>query len=399
MIRKLLNAFSSIKLTVVLLMAALLLVFFGTLDQVNYGIYEIQKRYFQSVIAFWSYPVEGPGGNFLKYLTIPLPGGGLLGVLLLLNLVCAHFKYFVLSWKKIGIALIHLGIVILLIGGYLIGYFQQEFQMWLPEGQRINFVQNIRKSELVIIDKTGLNHDTVWSIPENLLKKDKTIFLPTLGIEILIDDYYENVDIVRKKDYPQDGIAKATQGLGKEMDLTVFPRAKTYKQDEVNEAAAYVTLKHQGEVLGTWLMWNSGQHPPSPQPLNAANYQYEVALRFERKYLPFYLELIDFKHEKYPGSEIAKSFSSEVRILNEQTKTDRNVLIYMNHPLRHEGYTFYQAAFGPDETSSMLQVVKNPVRFIPYVGVWLTGIGLVVHFCIQLYAYVRRREEKLNRAF
>jgi len=394
---KLLNAFSSIKLTVVLLMAALLLVFFGTLDQVNYGIYEVQKKYFQSLIAFWSYPTEWPGGNFLKHLIIPLLSGGLLGALLLLNLICAHFKYFVLSWKKIGIALIHVGIVVLLVGGYLIGYFQEEFQMWLPEGKRVNFAKNIRKNELVIIDKTDPNYDTVWSIPENLLKKDKVISLPALGIEVLMDDYYENAVIVRRIDYPQGGIAKATQGSGSKVDLVVFPKAKTYKSNEDSEAAAYVTLKHRGEVLGTWLVSEDERFPP--QRLDAGNHQYEIALRPERQYFLFYLELIDFKYEKYPGSEIPKSFSSEVRILNEQAKTDRNVLIYMNHPLRYEGYTFYQANFGPEETSSMLQVVKNSVWFVPYVGVWLTGVGLVVHFCVQLYVYVRRKKEKLNHAF
>ena len=43
-----LKFFSSLRLTVVLLTLSLVLIFFGTLDQVEYGIWETQKRYFES---------------------------------------------------------------------------------------------------------------------------------------------------------------------------------------------------------------------------------------------------------------------------------------------------------------------------------------------------------------
>ena len=39
----------------------------------------------------------------------------------------------------------------------------------------------------------------------------------------------------------------------------------------------------------------------------------------------------------HPGTEIAKSFISEISLI--EHKTSRRVLIEMNAPLRHKGYT------------------------------------------------------------
>ena len=91
------------------------LIFFGTLDQVHFGVYEVQKRYFESFLVVWSYPKQWLGGNVLQWLMLPLPGGYLLAILLLVNLISAHFKYFVAKWSKLGIALIHGGVMLLIV--------------------------------------------------------------------------------------------------------------------------------------------------------------------------------------------------------------------------------------------------------------------------------------------
>src|SRR5712691_4061712 len=104
-----LRFFASLRLTVVCLGFGMLLVFLGTLAQVHLGIHAVQARYFQSLIIFWS----PPGASW----KIPiLPGGYLLGTVLLVNLITAHATRFQLSKKKIGIILLHLGVILLLIG-------------------------------------------------------------------------------------------------------------------------------------------------------------------------------------------------------------------------------------------------------------------------------------------
>ena len=55
---------------------------------------------------------------------------------------------------------------------------------------------------------------------------------------------------------------------------------------------------------------------------------------------------------------------------------NRDVLIYMNHPLRYRGETFYQAGFQQDDSASILQVVHNPSFIAPYVACVIVAAGL-----------------------
>ena len=61
---------------------------------------------------------------------------------------------------------------------------------------------------------------------------------------------------------------------------------------------------------------------------------------------------------------------------HQEKGTDQQALIYMNHPLRYDGLTFYQASFMPDETATILQVVRNPGWLLPYLSVLMMGVGM-----------------------
>jgi cytochrome c biogenesis protein ResB len=72
---------------------------------------------------------------------------------------------------------------------------------------------------------------------------------------------------------------------------------------------------------------------------------WKLQFRFEREYKPFALSLLDFSHDRYPGTEIPKNFSSRIRLKTEDGKVDREVLIYMNNPLRYDGLTVLPGGF------------------------------------------------------
>ncbi|MCX7916215.1 MAG: cytochrome c biogenesis protein ResB, partial [Verrucomicrobiae bacterium] len=78
-------------------------------------------------------------------------------------------------------------------------------------------------------------------------------------------------------------------------------------------------------------------------------------LRQTRYYKPFFITLLEFRHDRYPGTEIPKNFSSRIRIVRPATGEDREVLISMNNPLRYFGETYYQASFDPDDQGTVLQ--------------------------------------------
>jgi cytochrome c biogenesis protein ResB len=85
-----------------------------------------------------------------------------------------------------------------------------------------------------------------------------------------------------------------------------------------------------------------------------------IALRPMRYYKPYSVTLQKFTHERYAGTEIPKNFASRVTLSDPERIVNRDVLIYMNHPLRYRGETFYQAGFQKDDQATILQVVHNP---------------------------------------
>jgi hypothetical protein len=112
----------------------------------------------------------------------------------------------------------------------------------------------------------------------------------------------------------------------------------------------------------------------------------------ERFYKPFTVHLLEFKHDKYPGTDIPKNFSSRVRLQRPATGEDREVLIYMNNPLRYAGETYYQASFDPDDHGTVLQVVHNPSWLTPYFSCVLVGIGLMTQFSSHLIDFAGKRK-------
>ena len=65
--------FASLRLTVVLLALSMVLIFFGTLAQVETGIWKTQKDYFESALAIWAYPEAWIAYDKLYWLRIPMP--------------------------------------------------------------------------------------------------------------------------------------------------------------------------------------------------------------------------------------------------------------------------------------------------------------------------------------
>src|ERR1700722_14182769 len=127
------NLLVSLRLTVVLLALSIILVFWASLGQVNLGVWAIQHKFFHSFFVYGQ----------LGELRVPIfPGGYLIGGLLLANLICAHLYLLRLSWRKIGIWLAHMGVILLLVGELVSGLVQQDYQMRLDEGETKNYSES-----------------------------------------------------------------------------------------------------------------------------------------------------------------------------------------------------------------------------------------------------------------
>jgi hypothetical protein len=381
--RSSLTFFVSLKLTVVLLALSIILVFWATLAQVQLGIWGVQEHFFRTFFVLGRIPgTEIPVPVF--------PGGYFLGGLLLLNLLAAHFQRFQFAWRKSGILLTHAGLILLLVGELITSLFQEDYQMRLDEGETRNYSESFRLNELAITDTSDSTWDEVVAIPEELLAREGDVQHAKLPFRVLTRAYFPNANLqMREGDAPAPTGAvplAASRDIGQR--VSVFPLRITYRDNERNLPAAYVELVGPEGSLGTWLV---STMLVRPQTFDYGGRTWRLQMRFAREYKPFALTLLDFSHDRYPGTEIPKNFSSRVRLKTGDGREDREVLIFMNNPLRFDGLTFYQAGFENDDRTTILQVVRNPGWLLPYIACLLMSVGLLAQFGMHLFGFVRRR--------
>ncbi|MGB7159275.1 MAG: cytochrome c biogenesis protein ResB, partial [Tepidisphaeraceae bacterium] len=446
-LKPILAPLASLKLTVTLLCLSMLLIFAGTWAQIDTGIWQVQSRYFHSFFTridfqlFLPRPAPGerpfPGG-------IPMIGGYTLIALLLINLISAHSIRFKGKWqdlllipplvgaallpwywpeefrigfwvvlallttifvagvailhkKRTGIILIHLGLLALLLGELLTSLWAVESQMFIDEGSTAAYSHSVREAELAVIDPSDAKQDQVVVIPQAKLSDGATVADAKLPFEVRVEEYHRNSDVVEAghKHGDEEHLGRATKGTGQ--GAAIEPKAPFSgageEAEKVDMASAYVTLRNGAQELGTYLV---SLHLPTPQRVVVDGKPYDIALRFKRYYKPYAIELLRFDHDKYLGTEVAKNFSSRIRLTDPAYGTNREILIKMNSPLRYRGETFFQARFIPISPehpweTTILQVVDNPGWLLPYIACVIGAVGMMVHFGILLVNFLLKK--------
>jgi hypothetical protein len=378
LLEPLIKFFTSLRLTVALLMLSLVLVFIGTLAEVHLGLYKAQTEFFRSFFIYWH-----PENAAWK---IPVfPGGYFLGMALLLNLVAAHVSRFKFSRAKIGLWIIHAGLILLILGQLATDMFAVESQMHLRQGQMKNYSESDRMDELAVTDITDKKLETVVAIPERLLARKGDLRNVQLPFVVSVKEFYAN-SLLSTNAVPGFTQVNAESGFGANLWWKQVPRETAMDRRDLPSALVEIVTP-QGS-LGTWLV---SDWLEQPQTFTANGRAYSLQLRLERFYLPFSLRLLRFQHDVYEGTDIPKNFSSRLLLNHPDTSEHREVLIYMNDPLRYDGRTFYQASFDPDNQGTILQVVKNPGWLTPYLACVLIATGMVVQFLSHLIPFLRKR--------
>lgn len=361
------SALSSLKLTLFCLALLMVLVVLCTLAQVKLGTFAAVDIYIRSLFVYWT----SRDGVW----KIPIfPGGGLVGLVLLLNLAAAQFGRLERSWRKAGIWAVHIGLLLLFIGEFVTGFFQVETQMAIEEGQTRSYLESPRATELAVIDAGESSSDRVFAFSEKALLSKTRLGHQDLPFTITVKKAYPNSTVaLRPKGSPFAAVADRGIGAG----MAVFPQDPVSRDDQANTVSALVELSDGERALGSWLVSSA---LGAEQAFMHKGRTWRLAIRARRQYLPFSLALKDFRHERHPGTDIPRHFSSLLRLNDPGRGQDRDVLISMNQPLRYAGMTFYQASFGQDDTLSILQVVRNPGWLIPYAACILVALGLIFHF-------------------
>jgi hypothetical protein len=100
--------------------------------------------------------------------------------------------------------------------------------------------------------------------------------------------------------------------------------------------------------------------------------------------LPFDLELTRFKMDMNPGTNDPASFESFVNV--KSGDASERAHIFMNHPLKTSGFTFYQASYFQlenGEYGSVLSVNRDPGRPMKYAGSLFLVVGCVAHYALR----------------
>ena len=364
---------SSLGLSIVLMALLMILTFIGTLEQVNVGLYEVQQRYFNALFTVhWLFDT----------IPVPLPGVYLLLILAFVNLTLGSLIRMRKGWRHWGIAIAHIGMLVLMAGSFVTFRFAERGHLTLYEGEQGGKLESYEQWELVIAHSNPDGSVTESIVPENDFASAQkgaavhSFVFSTLPFSLDVTHYYRNARLGQITD-------TGTSSPG----LKPLPVAQ-----EAGENMPGVSLLVKDTKGGSWQSDVSATSPP--WMFTCENVQYAVSLRHRSWELPFSIRLDKFTRELYPGTNIPKVFASNVTKID--ASGNQPIKITMNEPLRYRGYTLYQASWGPsnagpqDRLYSSFAVVKDPAEQIPLIACCIMALGLVFQFGLKLVLYLRK---------
>ncbi len=195
-----------------------------------------------------------------------------------------------------------------------------------------------------------------------ILEAGKAIETPWMGMKVVVDRVLPS-GVVRRSVVPEPPPDK----------------------DERRMPAVKVRLESpQGRTASDWVLWTESR------TLSSVSSAARVAYRSPELSVPFRVTLLKFNSDKYPGSSMAATYESWVKVDDPERGVSEHH-ISMNHPLHYRGYIFFQASFVEGEPMmSIFSVARAPGLPLVYVGVDLISAGVAWMFYIK--PYLARRQ-------
>jgi hypothetical protein len=373
--------FASYGLSCILFLMLFLLTFLGTLYQADNGLYEAQKKYFESFyLIHWAFDEAIP---------IPMLGGYAVMALLAINMTLGGFVRARIGWVKTGVIITHLGIVLLLVGSVVTYHASESGYLKFAEGETKDHFVSFYDWEIAVSEHSNSVRKKEYIVPQTQFvglqdAAQRRFLFADLPFEFAVSGYAPNA---RARQAAQESLPAGTR-VAEGYHLVSRPKEL---QAESNLAGAYGSiLSPGGEVLQEGILW-AGRSQPFTFELEGRRFTAE--LRHRRFPLPFALHLDTFSHEFYPGTGTPKVFRSDVTKI--EGGSSETIEISMNKPLRHLGYTFYQSSYGKvsqggEAMYSQLSVVRNPTDQWPLYACLVITLGMALHFAYRLSRHLKR---------
>ena len=230
---------------------------------------------------------------------------------------------------------------------------------------------------------------------------------------------------------------------------------------DASSPAALVELTADGVSREQWL-FHARQQGPEPKLVPTRNGYYQLSLDYDKRDLGFDVHLIDFEAQFDPGSSSRSTYRSDVTVgprekplpptvsfaqlddnryfqfverpresfrkLSDSTyepldggevitvdkpesvvqPSDTPTKIYMNNPMQHDGWTFFQSSFRPvrdprtrEETgdqTTILSIRYDPAWPVIYGGIGMVLLGTFVQFYMRAGVFTDGGKKERERA-
>ncbi len=383
---KIIKFLTSFKLACVLLLLLFLHTWFMTLEQVDNGLYASSLKYFswKSLYVIPDFRING------KLLPIILPGAYWVCVALFINMLAGGVIKIRKGWKKIGVIISHFGILLLLLGGFITHHFETRGNMALYEDESSNFAQHYHDHsiEISLLDEQGLAQEIY------LFNNDFISAIKKAGTEAVTLTHTELPFTLQASHYLKNcrprQVGPVAAGDTPKADGYALFAVTDETADEANFNGCYVNPS-----VGEPFLLFTGAY--NPHVINHEGKNYAIALRKSIWKMPFTIKLDDFNAEFFQNG-LPKRFESYIQRI--EGTVSNQVKIYMNHPMRYQGYTFFQASWGPqgskptDRLFTVFEVVKNPSDQWPLYSILVTTAGLLLHFGVMLTSFILRQTKQ-----
>jgi len=282
----------------------------------------------------------------------------------------------------------------LLVAGYVKSYHSEDGHTTLYEGQSSNVFKSYHRWELAILQpqEDGRLRETVAPEEDFLGSRGAApakLASAELPFDVELRNFTPNADVL-----PKGPMVRTAMPVIEGYFIAPLPPEK---DNERNVAAVCATVidKSSGARQESILYGLSRE----PWTVSVGGHDYGLELRRQQYQMPFTVELDDFRKEDHPRLDMAKSFESDVTVI--QAGSRRPVRISMNEPLRQDGLVLYQASWGPanarpgDPLFSTLAVARNPADHYPLYACIVIAAGLVLHFSRKLVRHIRSQSQAL----
>lgn len=418
----------SMKLAVWLVLTLAALTWLGTIAQLEASIHDVQREYFESwfvvaelPVSLWNQPLfdgDGDGRGFV--LRIPLPGAYPVLALLFVNLLVGGMLRLRWSARNAGILIIHVGIASLLVAGFVKLHFSYSGNMQLFEtpkdGNRLQgrsyeaaSFASFHDFELALLTDKG---DTIEErvVPESALwpaRDDGSVTLRGNGLPFTVQVHHF---VDHSRALPKGPMVNTTMPVvdGAFLRKEVYARGEERKSDRETAGCYVRVFPHtaQGNAARIeGVLWGQTNQPYEerrlPFTFTVDGQRYGLDLRHVVYDLPFAIRLDRFVKEDHPGTMAPKEFRSFVSVIDDGQVQEAQ--IFMNNPVRRDGYVAYQAGWGPQPMGGPpwytgLEISYNPSDIWPALACFVIAFGMLLHFTMKLVRFLGSSARKALQA-